>query len=70
MKVGDMVKSGQGHTGIVTGIGYPGDCPTWRKLRFSSRSECPFQNPDIYVVTANGKRIWSYKALVVISESR
>ena len=62
MKIGDLVKNGQGHTGIVTGFGYAGNCPSYEK--------CPFLNPDIHVVTSYGKRLWSYKALVVISESR
>ena len=62
MKIGDLVKNGQDHTGIVTGIGYAGDCPSYEK--------CPFLNPDIHVLTAHGKRLWSYKALVVISEGR
>lgn len=62
MKVGDLVRNGQGHVGIVTGIGYMATCPSYEKS--------PFLNPDIHVVTAGGKRLWSYKALVVISESR
>ena len=62
MKVGDLVRNGQGHVGIVTGIGYMANCPSYEKS--------PFLNPDIHVVTADGKRLWSYKALVVISESR
>ena len=62
MKVGDLVRNGQGHVGIVTGIGYMAACPSYEKS--------PFLNPDIHVVTADGKRLWSYKALVVISESR
>ena len=60
MKVGDLVRNGQGHVGVVTGIGYAGNCPSYEK--------CPFLNPDIHVVTMRGKRLWSYKALVVISE--
>ena len=62
MKIGDLVKNGQGHTGIVSGLGYAGNCPSYEK--------CPFLNPDVHVVTARGKRLCSYKALVVISESR
>ena len=62
MKVGDLVRNGQGHVGVVTGIGYAGTCPTYEK--------CPFLNPDIHVVTSSGKRLWSYKALVVISAIR
>jgi hypothetical protein len=62
MKVGDIVRNGQGHVGIVRGIGYAGNCPSYDK--------CPFLNPDIHVVTPMGKRLWSYKALEVISESR
>ena len=62
MKLGDLVKNGQGHAGIVTGIGYAGHCPSYDR--------CPFPNPDIHVVTANGKRIWSYNALELISETR
>lgn len=62
MKVGDLVKNGQGHTGIVTGLGYGGNCP--------SANLCPFLNPDVHVITASGKRLWSYKALEIISEGR
>ena len=62
MKVGDLVANGQGHTGVVMGLGYAGDCPDYKK--------CPFLNPDVHVMTASGKRLWSYKALEVISESR
>jgi len=62
MKVGDLVRNGQGHTGIVTGVGYAGSCPSYEK--------CAFLNPDIHVITPMGKRLWSYKALEVISESR
>ncbi len=60
MKVGDLVKNGQGHMGIVTALGYSGE--------FSSIVDCPFRNPDIHVVTPSGKRLWVYKALEVISE--
>ena len=60
MKVGDLVRNGKGHVGIVTGIGYAGDCPSYEK--------CPFLNPDVHVLTAIGKTLWSYKALKVISE--
>ena len=62
MKLGDLVKNGQGHTGIVVGIGYMATCPSYDKS--------PFLNPDIHVVTPTGKRLWNYKALKVISESR
>ena len=62
MRIGDLVSNGQGLTGIVTGIGYSATCPSYDK--------CPFLNPDIHVVTAHGKRLWSYKALEVISEGR
>jgi len=62
MKVGDLVKNGQGHTGVVTALGYSGE--------FSSIINCPWRNPDVHVVTSNGKRLWSYKVLEVISESR
>ena len=62
MKLGDIVMNGQGHTGIVVGIGYAGKCPNY--------DECPFLNPDVHVFSAQGKRLWSYKALKVISESR
>ena len=61
MKVGDLVRNGQGHTGIVTGIGYAGTCSSYEKS--------PCLNPDIHVLTVSGKRLWSYKALEVISES-
>ena len=62
MKVGDLVMNGQGHTGIVTAIGYA--------AAFKAYEDCPSLNPDIHVVTSQGLRLWSYKALVVISESR
>ncbi len=62
MKVGDLVMNGQGHTGIVTGLGYAGTAPNYET--------CPWLNPDVHVITAQGKRLWSYKALKVVSESR
>ena len=62
MKKGDLVQNGQGHTGIVTGVGYSGGCP--------STERGPFVNPDIHVVTPVGHCVWSYNALEVISESR
>ena len=62
MKVGDLVRNGQGHTGIVTGLGYAGTTPSYDK--------CRWLNPDVHVVTASGRRLWSYKTLEVISESR
>ena len=62
MKVGDLVRNGQGHAGIVMGMGYAGESPSYEKS--------PFLNPDVHVMTAHGKRLWSYKTLVVISESR
>lgn len=61
MKVGDIVRNGQGHVGIVRGIGYAGNCPSYDK--------CPFLNPDVHVLTPHGKRLWSYKAMEVISEN-
>ena len=62
MKVGDLVQNGQGRTGIVTGVGWTGVCPSYEK--------CPFENPDIHVMTTIGHCVWSYHALEVISESR
>ena len=62
MKIGDLVRNGQGHTGVVTGLGYAGKCPSY--------DESAFLNPDVHDLTAQGKRLWSYKALKVISESR
>jgi len=62
VKLGDLVMNGQGHTGIVTAIGYA--------AAFKTYDDCPSLNPDIHVMTPNGFRLWSYKALVVISESR
>jgi len=62
MKVGDLVRNGQGHIGIVTGLGYSGTAPNYDK--------CRWVNPDVHVITANGKRLWSFNALKVISESR
>ncbi len=62
MKVSDLVMNGQGHTGIVTGLGYAGTTPSYDK--------CRWLNPDVHVVTASGRRLWSYKTLELISESR
>jgi hypothetical protein len=62
MKIGDLVLNGQGYPGIVMGIGYTANCPSYDK--------CPFLNPDIHVMTPMGKRLWSYNALEVVSESR
>ena len=62
MKVGDLVKNGQGHTGIVVGLGYMGTIPSYDK--------CNWVNPDVHVMTSTGKRLWCYRALEVISESR
>ena len=62
MKVGDLVKNRQGHTGIVTALGHTGE--------FSCYADCSWVNPDVHVVTARGKKLWSYNALKVISESR
>ena len=62
MKIGDLVMNGQGHTGIVTAIGYA--------AAFKAYEDCPSLNPDIHVMTPNGFRLWSYKALEVVSESR
>lgn len=62
MKLGDLVVNGQGHTGIVTAIGYA--------AAFKTYEDCPSLNPDIHVITPNGFRLWSYKALKVLNESR
>ena len=62
MKVGDLVSSKYGTTGIVTALGYTGE--------FSCYADCPWENPDVHVVTARGKKLWSYNALEVISEGR
>ena len=62
MKVGDLVKNRQGHTGIVTGLGHMGTIPSYDK--------CRWVNPDVHVMTANGKTVWSFNSLKVISESR
>ena len=62
MKVGDLVVNGQGHTGVVTAIGYSG--------YFKAYEDSPSLNPDVHVMTPNGFRLWSYKALKVISEGR
>ena len=62
MKVGDLVKNGQGHTGVVLALGHSGE--------FSCFDDCHWINPDVHVMTADGKRLWSYRALKVISESR
>ena len=62
MKVGDLVKNGQGQTGVVYAMGFSGE--------FSRFADCPWLNPDVHVMTTDGKRLWSYKALRIISESR
>jgi len=62
VKVGDLVLSGRGVVGIVTGIGYHGGSPSYEK--------CPFENPDIHVMTTSGHCVWSYHALELISEGR
>jgi hypothetical protein len=61
MKVGDLVKNGQGSVGIVYGIGYGGRC--------RSKDKCPFPNPDIHVYDSSGYAIWSYNALEIISKA-
>ena len=61
MKVSDLVMNGQGHTGIVIAIGYAGT--------YKAYEDSPSLNPDVHVITANGKRLWSYKALKVINEA-
>ena len=63
MKVGDLVKSLNGLTGIVTAIGRTGE--------FSRYDDCSWVNPDIHVLTTTrGLKLLSYNALKVISESR
>ena len=62
MRIGDLVKNGQGHIGVVTGIGYTGYYKTYL--------DSPCLNPDIHVVTPSGTRIWSYKALEILNEAR
>ena len=64
MKVGDLVKNGQGHTGIVIALG------GIHYREFTNTVDCPWENPDVHVITASGKKIWSYNALEVVSESR
>tara|TARA_B100000212_G_scaffold301306_1_gene247041 strand:+ start:642 stop:836 length:195 start_codon:yes stop_codon:yes gene_type:complete len=64
VKVGDLVKNGQGHTGIVTALG------GIHYREFTNTVDCPWENPDVHVITASGKKIWSYNALEVVSESR
>ena len=66
MKVGDLVKNGQGHTGIVTALGGI----HYREFMGPNTIDCPWENPDVHVITASGKKIWSYNALEVVSESR
>lgn len=55
MKVGDLVRNGQGRLGIVTRVYLKAEHIT---------------NPDVIVATAFGKRRWSFNATEVISESR
>ena len=61
MKKGDLVQSGQGHTGIVTGIGYTGRESAWDRRHYG---------PTVSVVTQDGKMLLAFTALEVISESR
>ena len=60
MKIGDLVKNGQGNTGIVIAMGYGAAYKTY--------DDCPSLNPDVHVMTVVGNRLWSYKALEIISE--
>ena len=64
MKVGDLVKSRNGLTGIVTAIGRTGE--------FSCYADCSWINPDIHVFITRLQKVklLSYNALKVISESR
>ena len=64
MKVGDLVKNRQGHTGIVTALG------GIHYREFTNTADCPWENPDVHVLTTEGEKIWSYHALEVVSESR
>ena len=58
MKVGDLVKNGHNHVGIVIAIGYAGKHKTYLE------SDCI--NPDVHVITSQGRRLWSYKALELL----
>ena len=63
MKVGDLVKSGSGLTGIVTAIGRLGE--------FSHYADCSWVNPDVHVLTTTrGLKLLSYNSLRIISENR
>ena len=64
MKVGDLVRNGHGHTGVVTALG------GIHYRDFTNTIDCPWENPDVHVVTVNGKKIWSYHTLEVISEGQ
>ena len=61
MKVGDLVRSmGDSELiGIVTALGNTGE--------FSNMVDCPWINPDVHVLTASGKKLWSYRGLKVIN---
>ena len=60
MKVGDLVKSRNGLTGIVTAIGRTGE--------FSRYDDCSWVNPYIHVFTATrGLKLLSYNELRIIS---
>jgi len=61
MKVGDLVKNGQGNIGIIIGLGYTGKCP--------SEDKSPFPNPDVHVYVSGGRAIWSHNAVKVISKA-
>jgi len=64
VKVGDLVKNRQGQTGIVTALG------GIHYRDFTNSVDCPWENPDVHVVTVKGGKIWSYNTLEVISEGR
>ena len=69
MKVGDLVRNRQvfchvGHTGIVTALG------GIHYREFTNTADCPWENPDVHVLTTKGEKIWSYHTLEVISEGQ
>jgi hypothetical protein len=61
VKVGDLVKSSRGHTGVVLDIGYTGRESAWDRDQYG---------PTVTVLTPHSKMLLAFAALEVISESR
>ena len=61
MKVGDLVRSGRGHIGVVLAIGYTGRESAWDRKHYG---------PTVTVFTPHSKMLLAFTALEVFSESR